>query len=76
MTDDHADLPYRRGVGALLFNAQGEVLVGRRVDTPGEAWQFPQGGIHKRERPRVAVLRELMEEVGTDKAEIIGKSAR
>jgi NTP pyrophosphohydrolases including oxidative damage repair enzymes len=68
-------LPYRRGVGALLFNGNGEVLVGRRVDTPGNAWQFPQGGVHKRERPRVAVLRELKEEVGTDKAEIIAKSS-
>lgn len=69
-------LSYRRGVGALLFNANGEVLVGRRIDTREEAWQFPQGGIHKRERPRVAVLRELLEEVGTDKAEIIAKSSK
>lgn len=75
MTDPYADLPYRRGVGALLFNPRGEVLVARRTDTPGDAWQFPQGGIDKGERPRVAVLRELAEEIGTDQAEIIAKSA-
>lgn len=72
---DHASLPYRRGVGALLFNADGNVLVARRIDTPGDAWQFPQGGVDKGERPRKAVLRELVEELGTDKAEIIAKSA-
>ena len=37
------------------------------------AWQLPQGGIDEGEDPRVAVLRELQEEVGTEKAEIIGE---
>ena len=67
-------LPYRRGVGALLFRQDGLVFVARRIDTPGEAWQLPQGGVDREERPRKAVLRELKEEIGTDKAEIIGKS--
>ena len=75
MTPSHDALPYRRGVGALLFNPAGEVLVARRTDT-AEAWQFPQGGIDKGERPRVAVLRELAEEIGTDRAEIIAKSSQ
>lgn len=73
MTSNHDKLPHRRGVGALLFNAAGHVLVGRRIDT-SNAWQFPQGGINKGERPRVAVLRELTEEIGTDRAEIVAKS--
>jgi len=38
------------------------------------AWQMPQGGIDPGETPRDAALRELAEEVGTDKAEIIGES--
>jgi putative (di)nucleoside polyphosphate hydrolase len=38
------------------------------------AWQMPQGGIDPGETPRQAALRELGEEVGTDKAEIIGES--
>ena len=69
-------LPYRKGVGALMLDAEGRVFVGRRLDTPGEAWQMPQGGIRKGEKPRRAVLRELAEEIGTDKAEIITRSAR
>jgi putative (di)nucleoside polyphosphate hydrolase len=66
--------PYRKGVGALLFNAAGLVFVGRRVDYP-DAWQPPQGGLKKGEDSAEAVLRELAEETGTDKAEILGVSA-
>jgi putative (di)nucleoside polyphosphate hydrolase len=71
-------LPYRPNVGAVLFNADGRVFVARRADLPdaeGEAggWQLPQGGIDRGEDPRAAVLRELAEEIGTDRAEIIGE---
>jgi putative (di)nucleoside polyphosphate hydrolase len=38
------------------------------------AWQMPQGGIDPGETPREAALRELLEEVGTDKAEIVAES--
>ena len=62
--------PYRRGVGIVLVNAQGRVFVAERIDAPG-AWQMPQGGIDKGERPRAAALRELEEEIGTNKARII-----
>jgi putative (di)nucleoside polyphosphate hydrolase len=68
-----SDLPYRPCVGIMLFNADGKVFVGKRIDQTVEGWQMPQGGIDKGETPRQAVLRELGEEVGTDKAEIIGE---
>lgn len=71
---DSVQLPYRLGVGAVLTNGQGLVFVAKRIDTPGEAWQLPQGGIDKGEDPRVAVLRELKEEIGTDNAEIVAES--
>ncbi len=72
-------LPYRPNVGAVLFNAAGLVFVARRADLPTTAegapdgWQLPQGGIDADEDPRAAVLRELAEEIGTDRAEIIGE---
>lgn len=75
MNDASADKrPYRLGVGIMLLNQRNMVFVGRRVDTPGENWQMPQGGIDEDESPREAGLRELAEEVGTDKAEVIAES--
>ncbi len=68
-------LPYRSCVGAMLINGQGRVFVAQRIDNPGPAWQMPQGGIDAGEAPRDAVLRELLEETGTDKAEIIAESS-
>ncbi len=61
---------YRPCVGLCLFNRDGKVFVGERLDYPG-AWQMPQGGIDDGEDIHIAALRELKEEIGTDKAEII-----
>lgn len=67
MTDE---LPYRPCVGIALFNAEGKVFVGERIDTPG-AWQMPQGGIDDGEALHDAFFREMREEIGTDKADIL-----
>ncbi len=72
------DLPYRPNVGAVLFNRQGQVFVARRANFPNAegpagGWQLPQGGIDPDENPADAVLRELAEEIGTDKSELIGE---
>ena len=66
-----SDLPYRPCVGIMLFNRDGKVFVGKRIDQSVEGWQMPQGGIDKGETPIEAAKRELQEEVGTGKADII-----
>ena len=65
---------YRNGVGIMLLNQLGEVFVARRIDVAGEAWQMPQGGIERDEEPREAALRELKEEIGTNKVEIVNET--
>jgi putative (di)nucleoside polyphosphate hydrolase len=66
---------YRKGVGIMLINGKGQVFVAQRIDTPG-AWQMPQGGIDAGEENNLhaTVMRELEEEIGTNKAEIIAES--
>jgi putative (di)nucleoside polyphosphate hydrolase len=71
-------LPYRRNVGAVLFNRDGLVLVARRAHLPNAeavagGWQLPQGGIDEDEEPRAAVFRELAEEIGTANAELLAE---
>lgn len=72
--DDIARLPYRPCVGLMLLNRDNRVFVAKRIDMRTEAWQMPQGGIDPGETPREAAMRELLEETGTDKAEIIAEN--
>ena len=69
----HNHPTYRPCVGIVLINGAGKVLVARRADVKGEAWQMPQGGIDDGENPREAVYRELKEEIGTDNVEILAR---
>jgi putative (di)nucleoside polyphosphate hydrolase len=71
-------LPYRRNVGAVLFNPAGLVFVARRAVQPGRTsgaggWQLPQGGLDEGEDPAEAVLRELAEEIGTSDVTILAE---
>lgn len=72
LPEKYAGLPYRPGVGIVLFNREGKVFIGRRMDNHADSWQLPQGGIDEGEDPYTAVFREMEEEIGTRKAEILG----
>ena len=67
------DLPYRNGVGIMIFNDQKKIFVGKRIDNQ-EAWQMPQGGVDKDEDFETAAKRELFEETGIQSVRIIQSS--
>jgi putative (di)nucleoside polyphosphate hydrolase len=61
------DLPYRPCVGTAVFNRDGLVFIGRRIDGPEHVddthqWQMPQGGVDPGEDTYACALRELYEE--------------
>lgn len=72
-------LPYRPNVGVALFNAQGRVLIARRIGDdgpeiigPGWEWQMPQGGVEEGEDLEAAARRELFEETGVTSVAVLG----
>jgi putative (di)nucleoside polyphosphate hydrolase len=79
VTDDPR--PYRPNAGVALFNALGLVLIAKRfrddgpeIILPGHEWQMPQGGIDPGEQPHEAARRELFEETGVTRAELLGET--
>lgn len=69
-------LPFRLGVGMMILNKDGHILVGKRVESKFEAWQMPQGGILTGETPSRAVFREMKEEIGCDCGRIVAETKK
>jgi len=60
------------GIGAIVWNARGEVLLIRRANRPRQyEWSLPGGKVEFGEALRTAILREVREETGLE-VEIIG----
>ena len=68
---EYSKRPYRPCVGIMLINDNGHIFGGQRIDNGAEAWQMPQGGIDAGEDVETACFREMREEIGTDKADIL-----
>ena len=67
------NLPYRKGVGMMVFNDKKKIFVGKRIDNQ-KAWQMPQGGVDQNEDYETAARRELYEETGIQSIRIVQKS--
>ena len=67
---------YRPNVAMIIvspsYPAKKEIFIAQRNDLL-DIWQFPQGGIDKGEEVKEALFREMEEEIGTAKAEIVGE---
>ena len=60
---------YRPNVAMVVINSMNKVLICRRKNT--RTWQFPQGGIDNGEDIKNAMYRELSEEIGLSKDDVI-----
>jgi len=60
---------YRLNVGIILVNESGRVFWGRRHGH--DAWQFPQGGLATGEEAIDAMYRELREETGLEREDVV-----
>ena len=67
---------YRLNVGIILTNYNQRVFFGKRINK--NIWQFPQGGLKNKESHVNGMFRELKEEIGLDRDDviIIGKTTK
>ncbi len=69
------DLPYRQSTLAIVTNKEGKFLVvNKEAYAPDKWWSFAGGGVDEGETPRQALMRELVEELESDKFEVVAKS--
>ncbi len=67
---------YRPNVAMIIVSSsyphKKEIFLAQRNDLI-DVWQFPQGGIDEGEEVIEAMFRELQEEIGTDKVDIVAE---
>ncbi|PIU73000.1 hypothetical protein COS78_04185 [Candidatus Shapirobacteria bacterium CG06_land_8_20_14_3_00_40_12] len=68
---DWEKLNYRRSTVAVVLNKNNKMLIIQKQSYKENEWDGPGGGIEEDESPEEAIVRELKEELGTDKFEIV-----
>lgn len=61
---------FRKGIGAIILNPEGKIIAFQRNDYKSN-WQSPEGGLEDGETELEGIYRELNEEVGINKKDVI-----
>lgn len=69
------ELTYRQSTSAVIFDKLGRILIVQKNSYKNNEWSIPGGGIEEGETPEITIIRELYEELGSEKFEIV-KTAR
>lgn len=68
---NRGNLPYRQSTSAVIVNKKEKILIIQKLNWKDNEWDFPGGGVDSGENPTQAILRELNEELGSNKFEIV-----
>jgi len=68
------NLTYRQSTSAVILDKSGRILVVQKNSYKDNEWDIPGGGIKEGENPEVAIVRELSEELSSDKFKVIKTS--
>lgn len=68
------EYPYRKGANAFVVDNDNNFLLVQKNGYDENQWDAPGGGLDDDEDPKEGILRELEEELGTNKFEIIEQS--
>jgi putative (di)nucleoside polyphosphate hydrolase len=71
MKIDLEKLTYRQSTVALIIDNNKDILIVQKNSYQPNEWDFPGGGIDENEEAEQTILRELKEELGSDKFEIL-----
>jgi len=69
------NLAYRQSTSAVILDKLGRILIVQKCSYKNNEWDIPGGGISEGETSREAIIRELNEELGSDKFEVIKTSS-
>lgn len=65
------ELTYRQSTSAVIFDKLGRILIVQKNSYKGNEWSIPGGGIEEDETPETTIIRELYEELRSNKFEIV-----
>lgn len=68
---NHESLTYRQSTSAVILDKNGRILIVQNNSYKNNEWNIPGGGIEEGETPEITIIRELNEELGSDKFEIV-----